>query len=160
MDQIQAKEMAKKAIKLLNMPASVRVEIAGSLRRKAEVINDIDLVLIGSAIGAMPRIRAVFGDSLNGMPKMNGEIDGIRIDLLFSIETRAGAALLHLTGSKEFNIVCRARAKAFGWQLSQHGLFDSSNIMVCNCDSEIHILEMLGWEFIDPVDRAPELWRD
>ena len=63
------------------------------------------------------------------------------------------SAILHLTGSKMFNIQCRKIARTLGFRLSQYGLLNDSGEKVAK--TELEILEVLGMlDFHNPVTRS------
>ncbi len=84
----------------------------------------------------------------------------ISVDIFATTKEFLPAALLHHTGSKEFNIMCRARAKAKGMKLNQYGCFanddqaDSARLSA-GVTTEKGILKLIGVEHLRPEDRHP-----
>lgn len=71
-----------------------------------------------------------------------------------------GAALMFLTGSKQFNIQTRSMAKAKGMKLNRYGLFRGDEKLAG--ETEESIFEGLGLHWIPPEDREKLLsnhWR-
>ena len=65
--------------------------------------------------------------------------------------------LLYSTGSKEFNIVMRRKAKKKGMLLNQKGLFKKTNgkvELVKNLNSEKDYFDALNMEYKEPKDRV------
>lgn len=75
-----------------------------------------------------------------------------RVDLFCCKYSELGSARLHWTGPKEFNRWLRLKAINKGLKLTQHGLFDSSNILL-ESFSERRIFELLDEEYIAPIER-------
>lgn len=140
----------------------VQVYTAGSFRRGREKLHDIDLVAPSSG-GAAPIVEALQdlepeivagGESVI---RMNvGLEDPILVDISVTDEHRLGACLMYLTGSKEFNVAMRKRAKAKGMKLTRNGLFDRGTDAIIASETEEEIFKALGLEFIEPKDRYPE----
>jgi DNA polymerase (family 10) len=120
-----------------------KYEICGSYRRKCMFIGDLDVVVVPVDI---PQLRNGF-DSLGrwlsgGDRAVSIELpSGLQCDLLLSSPVSFGAAVLHFTGSKFFNIKCRFIAKELGFKLNQYGLWTGN---VLEASEEDVILEILG----------------
>jgi DNA polymerase (family 10) len=106
-----------------------RVTVAGSARRRKETIGDIDILVVSSKpkiimdhfVSETPGIMAVIA---HGETKSSIKIrPGINIDLRVVPAESYGAALNYFTGSKEHNVVIRARANKLGLTLNEYGLF-------------------------------------
>ncbi|MBN2731938.1 MAG: DNA polymerase/3'-5' exonuclease PolX [Balneolaceae bacterium] len=139
------------------------IKVAGSLRRSAETIGDVD-ILIGAD---EDHISGIF-DAFVGH-ELVVEILG-RGDTKSSIRTQAGrqvdlrivkpeqfpAALMYFTGSKEHNVVLRQRARERGLSLNEYGLFkldeegDTNFDKPIDYDSESDIYQTLDLNFIIP----------
>lgn len=122
---------------------------AGSYRRKAPVIKDVDLVTthsLADTVRDIIRLRKdsqlpfdILGEYSSGDKKKSmiikysggkGSTTGdvyLRLDLFKTTEEELPFAMLHWTGSKTFNIRIRAHAKKQGYKLNQYGLFKLSN---------------------------------
>jgi DNA polymerase (family 10) len=134
-----------------------RVEIAGSLRRRSEVVRDIDIV--GVSIRPAELTRA-FPDVAPGVVEVVAAGDtmvtlrlaeGIGADLRVVSEEEFPAALLDFTGSKEHNTALRALAKQKGWKLDESGLLgDRGGGKAVPCASEEEIYQRLGLQFVPP----------
>jgi DNA polymerase (family 10) len=132
-----------------------RSEIAGSLRRRREVIRDLDLVAsstrpedLGSAFRNLAGVIEVIG---SGATKVSVRFaDGLAADLRLVTEEEFPAALLYFTGSKEHNTALRGRAKRLGMKLNEYGLFREEGGTRLPCDSEREIYAALGLGFVEP----------
>ncbi|MFN7940635.1 MAG: DNA polymerase/3'-5' exonuclease PolX [Thermoanaerobaculia bacterium] len=135
-----------------------RVEIAGSLRRRAETIGDLDLVA-----AVADRSRQAVGDHFLAFPE---EIDvigrgdtkismmlasGMQADLRLVEPAEFASALHHFTGSKAHNIQLRGLAKDLGLTLNEYGLFRGERRL--RVESEADIYRQLKLAFVPPEMR-------
>ena len=79
-------------------------------------------------------------------------LQGIQVDLRIVPRDAYGAGLLFFTGSADFNIRCRARAKECGWHLTRYGLQDENGKIIAR-SMEKDILDALGIGWLEPKDR-------
>jgi len=128
--------------------------VTGSLRRRKEVIKDIDMVATTNDVAALmqyfinaPEVVQVIG---HGETKSSVRFaSGISADLRVVDGDQFPYTLLHFTGSKEHNVVLRQRAKERGLKLNEYGLFKDDESLVA-CDSEAAIYRALDLPFIPP----------
>jgi DNA polymerase (family 10) len=109
----------------------VRVELAGSARRCAETVGDLDLVAsmtpedrssVAQKLQKLDGVERVLGA---GETKVSLRLEsGWQVDVRLVDEPEFASALHHFTGSKEHNILLRGRAKERGLILNEYGLFD------------------------------------
>ena len=141
-----------------------RSELAGSLRRKKEVIGDVDIVL-----SAQDRHRARVMEAFVGHPRVErivarGETKssvvlsgGIACDLRIVADEEFPFALNYFTGSKEHNVAMRGRALRFGWSLNEYR-FSKAQAgdkrgrarRIVRCASEEDIYRALELDFVPP----------
>ena len=134
-----------------------QVEIAGSLRRGAETIGDIDL-LCAAADGkkiirqfvAFDEVRRVLAE---GETKGSVTVDvdarrELQVDLRVVPAESFGAALQYFTGSKEHNVRLREMAVRKKWRLNEYGLFSGKSLLAGK--REVDIYKKLGLRFIPP----------
>jgi DNA polymerase (family 10) len=76
-----------------------------------------------------------------------------RLDIEFVKEEEFYSCLLYFTGSKDFNIAMRSRAKKMGMILNQHGLFDLKTRCRYVTKKEEDIFDKLNLVFVPPKDR-------
>jgi DNA polymerase (family X) len=131
-------------------------EPVGSLRRGEDSIGDIEIV------GATPHASAAI-DELLTMPgivrflhRSENRVyfvhEGVQIGVRFPDPTTAGAALLHLTGTRAHFAALQSHAATRGLRLATAGLFDSSGALLASHTEEMLYGEM-GLPFIPPEIR-------
>lgn len=116
------------ARELAALPAVLRVEPAGSVRRREETIGDLDLVAssedaaaVLSAFTALPAVERVLGA---GPTKASVELhDGVQVDLRVVEPDQYGAALQYFTGNRDHNVELRALARERGLKVNEYGVF-------------------------------------
>jgi DNA polymerase (family X) len=108
-------------------PDALHVCIAGSYRRKKEIVRDLDFIVataspaeITSIFVKHPLVESVIAQ---GPTKSSVRLrSGIQCDLRVVSGTEYPFALNYFTGSKEHNIVLRSRALQRGWTLNEYRL--------------------------------------
>ena len=113
---------------LREIPDLLRLEVAGSYRRRRETVGDIDLVAISQRpTEVMEHFRA-YGQIEKTL--MAGDTrstvvlgSGLQVDLRAVPPDCYGAALVYFTGSKEHNVKLRRRAVEQGLRISEYGVF-------------------------------------
>jgi DNA polymerase (family 10) len=108
-------------------PEALHVCIAGSYRRRKEIVRDLDFIVATSApaeISALfighPLVESIIAQ---GPTKSSVRLrSGIQCDLRVVTAAEYPFALNYFTGSKEHNIVMRNRALQHGWTLNEYRL--------------------------------------
>ena len=138
-----------------------RSEIAGSLRRRKELIGDIDLLVscaekertnILERFVHHPDVHAILaqGDTKASVRLLSG----IQCDLRVVQGSEFAFALNYFTGSKEHNVEVRTRARALGLSLNEYGFSAlkewkrSKKIPLCSKEKDIY--KTLGVAYIPP----------
>ncbi|MGI9117470.1 MAG: DNA polymerase/3'-5' exonuclease PolX [Gaiellales bacterium] len=136
-------------------PGCREAEIAGSLRRRKEVIGDVDLVASSEDPGPLlrrfaehPGVQEVIalGDAKASVVLH----DGLQVDLRVIHPTQWGSLLQHFTGSKEHNVALRERARDQGLTLSEHGFAPLAGGDPAPCADEAEVYGRLGLDWIPP----------
>jgi DNA polymerase (family 10) len=114
--------------RMMEQPGVIRGEIAGSLRRRKEIIGDIDIVVsakdqhrpgLMEAFVTAPGVQTIVA---RGETKSTVLLDGgISCDLRIVNDREFPFALNYFTGSKEHNVEMRSRARRHGWSLNEYG---------------------------------------
>jgi DNA polymerase (family X) len=108
-------------------PDALQVCIAGSYRRRKEIVRDLDLIVatkrpaaITESFIAHPLVESIIAQ---GPTKSSVRIrSGIQCDLRVVTGAEYPFALNYFTGSKEHNIEMRNRALEHGWTLNEYRL--------------------------------------
>ena len=151
--------MAQRIVaRMLQVPGVSHASYAGSLRRFAETVGDVDIVVAAPA--AEPVMEAFVGMSLveRVLARGAGKTSivthrGTQVDLRVVGAHQLGAARLYFTGSKGHNIKLRQRALARGWTLNEYALSEIEGGRVVAAETEEQIYEALGLPWIPPVLR-------
>ncbi|MEY2547306.1 MAG: polymerase, partial [Verrucomicrobiota bacterium] len=113
--------------KLRAHPEAVHVDLAGSYRRRKEIVRDLDFIVattkpdeITKLLLGHPLTESVIAQ---GPTKTSVRLrSGIQCDLRVVSATEYPFALNYFTGSKEHNIEMRNRALKRGWTLNEYRL--------------------------------------
>jgi DNA polymerase (family X) len=135
-----------------------RTAWAGSLRRMAETVGDVDLLVAGERPAEV--MDAFVGDELAGSVIAHGETKssilttaGLQVDLRVIDLDVWGAALIYFTGSKAHNVRIREMAVRRGLKLNEYGLYDAGSGELLGAETEEIVYERLGLPFIEPTLR-------
>ena len=140
-----------------NLKEVGRIDVAGSLRRGAETVGDVDLVCeskhgqtVVDAFVSLQGITQVLG---SGPTKGSIAIDvpgrgQLRAQLRVVPPESYGAALQYFTGSKEHNVRLRELAARRKWKLNEWGLFDGDKCIAGRHEKDIYA--KLGLPFPPP----------
>jgi DNA polymerase/3'-5' exonuclease PolX len=134
--------------------------ITGSYRRGAMKSKDVDVLIrmpISVAISKLGKkyviekvrcgaVKCTLIVQLPGRPKR-------LLDLMKTTSAEHPFALLHMTGSKEFNILMRIKARRKGMLLNERGLFEDGQL-VGGIKTERDIFKALGMEYVLPAQRG------
>jgi DNA polymerase (family 10) len=137
-----------------------RIAHAGSLRRMAETIGDLDLLVaagerdapaIMDAFTATGMVQGVLakGDTKSSVLTRAG----LQVDLRVVPLDAWGAAMIYFTGSKAHNIRIREMAVRKGLKLNEYGLFDAKSGELIVAKTEEEVYAKLGLPFIPPTLR-------
>jgi len=151
--------LAKRIVaRMLDVPGVSHAEYGGSLRRFAETVGDIDIVVAASdpgpvmdALVSMSFVERVLGRGESKTSVVSQR--GTQVDLRVVAARQLGAALLYFTGSKGHNIKLRQRALARGWTLNEYALTETEGGRVVAGETEQEIYAALGLPWIPPVLR-------
>jgi len=138
---------------LRDTPGVRRLSVAGSLRRRKEVIKDIDILASSTEPEAlMARFTEAEGvaNVTNRGDTKSGVVlkSGIAADLRVVSDEQFPFALAYFTGSREHNVVMRQRARERGLKLNEYGLFRGDEPVPCADEAAIHAA--LGLPYIPP----------
>jgi DNA polymerase (family 10) len=108
-------------------PDALQVDVAGSYRRRREIVRDVDLVVATKKPAAITEffVKHALVESIiaQGPTKTSVRLrSGIQCDLRVVSSAEYPFALNYFTGSKEHNIEMRSRALRRGWTLNEYRL--------------------------------------
>jgi len=106
---------------------ALQVDVAGSYRRRREIVRDVDLVVATRKPAAITKflVKHALVESIiaQGPTKTSVRLrSGIQCDLRVVSSAEYPFALNYFTGSKQHNIEMRSRALARGWTLNEYRL--------------------------------------
>ncbi len=148
---------------LAQLPQIVRLQIAGSLRRKRETVKDIDMVASVEDNAGLTAHRAIM-DFFTSQPSVvaitgKGETkssvvltSGIAMDLRVVSDSQFPYTLHHFSGSREHHIALRRRALALHMTINDYGLFKTGgeHEELVPCRDETDLYAALGMDYIEP----------
>jgi len=141
------------ARELKKVKAVKRLEFAGSLRRKKEMVGDIDILIISSepqkVMDAFVKVDGIKEVLAKGSTKSSAILNcGLQVDVRVLDEESFGAAFYYFTGSKEHNVTVRDMAKKSGLKINEYGVFKGSKKIAGRSEEEI--FKALKLEYIEP----------
>jgi len=160
---------------LRDHPAALRVELAGSARRLADTVKDLDIVASSSDAAALAeaftKLEAI--DTVSTFGEAGAKVvthSGLAVDLRIVPEEAFGNLLQHFTGSGKHNEALRTEAVRRGLHVSEYGISDDETGQSEAFATEEQVFERLGMQYIPPElrenrgeleaareDRLPEL---
>jgi len=160
---VAEEEASHMYVVLRELPEIVRLQVAGSLRRRRETIGDIDMVAsvddsasddvrrkIMDVFTSQPSVQAITG---KGETKSSVVlISGMNMDLRVVNDSQFPYTLHHFTGSKEHHIPLRRRALSMNMTINDYGLFRGKepHLELVPCKDETDFYAALGMAYIEP----------
>lgn len=138
------------------LPETVRLHVAGSIRRRKEIVKDVDIVAsvahdadraaLMHAFVEHPHVASITG---SGETKSSVTLQsGIAVDLRVVLDDEYPYTLHHFTGSKEHNIALRTRMHARGVKINEYGLFRGEERIPCSDEADIYAA--IGMDYVEP----------
>lgn len=151
--------IAKKILGILKKMKKVKAaEIAGSYRRGAPTVGDLDILVTGDlnnekTLKAMEKEFGELSILADGETKISFVIfpNNLQVDIRFLPKESYGAALLYFTGSVSFNVMMRKKAIDKGYLLNEYALFKDGEYVVGKTEEEV--FDKLGMEYVEPKKR-------
>lgn len=131
-------------------PEVIRVEVAGSFRRRKETVGDLDVLVIARpdspVMERFTRYEEV-ADILSQGPTRSTVIlkSGLQVDLRDIPEESYGAALHYFTGSKAHNIAVRTLALRRGLKINEYGIFNGEKRVAGREEADVYAAVGLPW---------------
>jgi DNA polymerase (family X) len=136
-------------------PAADRVEAAGSLRRWADSVKDIDIIATSSdpaalsaALVELPIVESAHTTGDAGARVTTHQ--GLKVDLKIVEPDQFGNVLQHFTGAKAHNVALRESAVRRGLHVSEYGILDDATGETLRCATEEEVYAALGLDWIPP----------
>jgi len=133
----------------------VHIELAGSARRRADSVKDIDIVAtttrpttLAKSLGKLEQIEHVSSAGKAGARARTHS--GIGVDLRIAAPAQLGNLLQHFTGSGRHNAALREAAVRSGLHVSEYGILDDATGATETCATERRVYERLGLAYIEP----------
>lgn len=138
---------------LIDSGLTIRCEIAGSLRRRKEIVKDIDILATTESpeklMDVFTKYEGIRDIVAKGETKTSITLkSGINVDLRVVKDEEYPYALHHFTGSKEHNTAMRHRARQMGIKMNEYGLFKGDLLIKCRDEEEI--FNNLNLSYIPP----------
>ena len=147
--------------RLRAVPGVVRIEPAGSLRRRRATIGDLDLLAAtdepAALISALDGLKEVNRILSAGTDKSSIVLAaGLQVDLMVCPPAAWGTHLIHFTGSKEHNVKLRGMALDRGLSLSEKGfkVVETGELLLDATEEAVYARLDLPW--IPPELREDE----
>lgn len=139
---------------LVRADGYVYIEVAGSVRRRKPLCNDVDLVLIAADPWGLNAMLPTMGQvTMNGAKIQRVKTPAADIDIYIATPETWATLLLIRTGSKENNIRLCALAKKKGMQLHAGGRGLFRGVQQIAGDTEESIYQALGLKYVPPEGR-------
>jgi len=149
---------------LKQLPGVDRVQPAGSLRRRAETVGDVDILVCGDATSGQtaeqilntfakaPFVERVLGaGGTKASILLRTQASPVQVDVRVVPPESFGAAAQYFTGSKAHNIRLREIAVKAGFKLNEYGLFKGEERIAGTTEDEIYA--KLRLEYVPPLLR-------
>lgn len=132
-----------------------RAEVCGSIRRRKPEVKDIDILIDTDVSDFFDKLgqRQYGGDSDSQII-----VDGMKVDLRIVPPDAWPAAMIFLTGSSEFNIWLRTKAKKLNMKLNRYGLYHRDTGLPIPLLEEKDVFHKLGLLWISPEERSVVVW--
>ncbi len=136
-------------------PGADQVELAGSARRLADSVKDLDLIATASDPAALAEALAsldvIESASAAGPNAARARTHtGMPVDLRVVEPDQFGNLLQHFTGSAAHNMALREAAVRRGLHVSEYGILDDATGETARCATEAEVYERLGMAWIPP----------
>ncbi len=144
---------------LKELKGIAKIQPAGSLRRRAETIGDVDILVAAKngkkIINAFTKAdfvqEIIAAGPTKGSVIIQTETTPVHVDVRVVPKKSFGAAAQYFTGSKQHNVRLREIAVKAKLKLNEYGLFKANKMIAGKTEKEIY--QKLGLDFINPLLR-------
>lgn len=135
------------------------IVIAGSYRRSAETVGDLDILVASTTPQQVMDHFADFDEieavSAKGKTRATVRLrSGMQVDVRVIPPQSLGAALVYFTGSKAHNIELRRRAVASGLKINEYGVWRGAKRIAGETERDVYAA--VGLPFIPPELREAQ----
>jgi DNA polymerase (family 10) len=135
--------------------ADTHIELAGSIRRRADSSKDIDIIAtttdpttLANSLAKVEQVEQVSSAGTAGARARTHS--GIAVDLRIAAPGQLGNLLQHFTGSGPHNAALREAAVRHGLHVSEYGILDDADGTTGTCTTEQEVYARLGLAYIEP----------
>lgn len=152
----EARSIAERIVEeMLKQPGVTTAHAAGSLRRRKEIVGDIDILASSLwPVSLMDWFTSLdYVDTVTGKGETKSSVkltNGMNADLRVVSPEQYPYALHHFTGSKEHNTAMRHIARSRGIRMNEYGLFEVEDETLIPCKDEEEIFRFFGMDYIPP----------
>jgi DNA polymerase (family 10) len=135
--------------------SGTHVQLAGSVRRLADSVKDLDLVATSTRPAALAKrlaeLEEIASVSTAGAAGARARThSGVAVDLRIATPAQLGNLLQHFTGSGAHNAALREAAVRRGLHVSEYGVLDDATGKTHTCKSEEEVYALLDLAYIEP----------
>jgi len=136
--------------KIQNFKYVIRSSLAGSVRRKKEIVKDIDIVASTDSSDKVMDFFTSLDEAEDVIAKGDTKSSirlksGINVDIRTVSNNQYPYALHHFTGSKEHNTAMRTMAKKDNIKMNEYGLFGNGSLIKCSSEEDIFNFFSMDW---------------
>lgn len=136
--------------KIENFKYVKRASLAGSVRRKKEIVKDIDIVASTDNPEKVMDFFTTLDEAEDIITKGDTKSSirlksGINVDIRTVEDFQYPYALHHFTGSKEHNTAMRTSAKKDNIKMNEYGLFKNDRLIKCSDEKDIFAFFSMDW---------------
>ena len=131
------------------------IQLAGSIRRQADSIKDIDIIAtttrpttLAKSLAKLEQVERVSSAGRAGARARTHS--GVGVDLRIAAPGQLGNLLQHFTGSGAHNAALREAAVRGGLHVSEYGILDDATGATDTYETEHEVYERLGLAYIEP----------
>ena len=140
---------------LRSLPGVHKVELAGSARRLADSVKDLDIIATAvdpkKLTAAFARLDVIESAGTAGENAVRGRThSGLAVDVRVVEPELFGNLLQHFTGSRDHNMQLREQMVRRGLHVSEYGILDDATGETTRCTTEEEVYERLGLPWIPP----------
>ena len=144
---------------LRGLPGVKKIQYAGSLRRFAETIGDVDILVAAKAgkkiidafVGAEFVQEVLAAGDTKGSAIINTSSCPVHVDVRVVPDKSFGAAWQYFTGSKQHNVRLREIAVKHKLKLNEYGLFRGKRMIAGAAEKQIY--DKLRLDYVEPMLR-------